>query len=91
MRVIIQYVLVYFEIFFLFQVTNIDRLFEDPTKVDVVFYVRKNGVPLSSKESLDVFSQLSDVEISAILGYPVSQKLLFYLKLQKMSVLKRPY
>ena len=55
-----------------YQVTNVERLFEDPTKVDVMFYVMKAGVPMSSRDSLEVFSQLSDVEASALLRYPVS-------------------
>ena len=52
------------------------RVHEDPTKVEVIFYVRKNGAPLPAKESLGVFSQLSDVEMSALLGYPVSRGIL---------------
>ena len=52
------------------------RVHEDPTKVEVIFYVLKNGAPLPAKESLGVFSQLSDVEMSALLGYPVSRCML---------------
>ena len=58
-----------------YQVTNVERLFEDPTKVDVMFYVIKAGVPMSSRDSLEVFSQLSDVEASALLTYPVNKRI----------------
>ena len=50
-----------------------ERLFGDPENVDIVFFIRQAGVPLPSSQSVKVFNQLSDVETSALLRYPVSE------------------
>ena len=49
-----------------------ERLFGALENVDIVFYVREDGVPLPSSQAVKIFNRLSDVETSALLTYPVS-------------------
>lgn len=58
------------------QVTDIKRT--DGTSVDVTFEVYKDGAVVPALEAEKTFQTLSDVQLSAAIGYPVCMLCLFW-------------
>lgn len=55
-----------------FQIKEIKRKFGE--RVEVVFLVTYDGIVVSAPLAEMAFQKMSDVEMSAILGYPVNTK-----------------